>query len=195
MQICVYKFSLHNLMKSTVIYIGGEGVAKGFRQNGDETEAIIRENYDSIYRYCYWKIGNSSDAQDISQETFLRFIENLTNYANQGKPQALLYTIARNLCINWYKKIKSFSLEETQQVVDTLSLNIYEQIEDRLSLQKYINELPEEQQETILLRYGQELKVNDIAVITGTTRFVVMYRLRNALAILKKKLDKGGRPF
>lgn len=170
-------------------------MAKGFRQNEDEIEAIIRENYDSIYRYCYWKIGNSSDAQDISQETFLRFIENLTNYANQGKPQALLYTIARNLCINWYKKIKPCSLDESQQIVNTSSLNIYEQIEDKLSLQKYINELPEEQQEVILLRYGQELKVNDIAVITGTTRFVVMYRLRNALATLKKKLDKGGKPF
>lgn len=171
-------------------------MAKGFRQSEDEIEIIVRENYDSIYRYCYWKIGNSSEAQDISQETFLRFIENLTNYANQGKPRALLYTIARNLCINWHKKIKPCSLDEEQSIVDTSSLNIYEQIEDKLSLERHINELPEEQQEAILLRYGQELKVNEIATITGTTRFVVMYRLRNALATLKKNLNiKEGNHF
>lgn len=55
-------------------------------------------------------------------------------------------------------------------------------------MQVHINELPKEQQEVILLRYGQDLKVNDIAAITGTTRFVVMYRLRNALAALKKRI-------
>lgn len=170
-------------------------MAKRFMQSGDEIEAIIRDNYDAIYRYCYWKIGNSSDAQDISQDAFLRFIENLSNYTNQGKPLALLYTIARNLCINWHKKTKPCSLEETQSIADASSLNVYEQIENELSLQRHINELPEEQQEAILLRYGQELKINDIAVITGTSRFVVMYRLRNALASLKKSLNRGGKPF
>lgn len=170
-------------------------VAKGFRQNEEEMEAIIRENFDSIYRYCYWKIGNSADAQDISQETFLRFIENLPNYANQGKPRALLYTIARNLCINWRKRTKPCSLDEELPIIDTSSLYVYEQIEDRLSLQGHIDALPEEQQEAILLRYGQELRVNDIAAIMGTSRFVVMYRLRNALATLKRALAKEGNVF
>ena len=67
-------------------------------------EEIIGEYYDDIYKYCYWRIKNSTEAQDITQETFLRFMQNLSTYIDMGKPKALLYTIARNLCINWQKK-------------------------------------------------------------------------------------------
>ena len=42
--------------------------------------------------------------QDLTQETFLKFVQGISTYLDQGKPKALLYTIARNLCINWHKK-------------------------------------------------------------------------------------------
>ena len=40
-------------------------------QSDIEVEEIIREFYDDIYKYCYWKTQNSTEAQDITQETFL----------------------------------------------------------------------------------------------------------------------------
>lgn len=159
--------------------------------SANEAEEIIVENYDAIYRYCYWKIGNSADAQDMTQETFMRFVQSLPDYRDHGKPKALLYTIARNQCINWYKKVKPTSLDEAQSLIDEGSNARYEQVETKLSLQGQVSGLPEEQQEVLLLRYGQELKIEDIAAITGTSRFAVMYLIKKALETLKRTLNKG----
>ena len=63
----------------------------------------IEEEYDKIYRYCYFKTHMQQMAEDITQETFLRYFSQ-TTYINRGKPLAYLYTIARNLCNDHYRK-------------------------------------------------------------------------------------------
>ena len=63
----------------------------------------IAEQYDKIYRYCYFKLHNAHVAEDITQETFLRFLE-CEGYRDAGKPLAFLYTVARNLCIDEFRK-------------------------------------------------------------------------------------------
>ena len=85
-------------------------------KNGDADigELIVTENYDAIYKYCYWKLGNSEDAQDITQDVFLNFIRNINTYSDRGKPRAFLYTIAKNLCINCNKNRKQDYLEATK---------------------------------------------------------------------------------
>ena len=57
-------------------------------------------------------------------------------------------------------------------------------------MQAAIEQLPYEQQEVILFRYGQDLQVNEIAKIMGLSLFAVMYRIRTALHSLKKNLEK-----
>ena len=59
----------------------------------------LEEYYDNIYRYCYLHTQNRHTAEDLTQETFLKFLET-SNYQDRGKPLAFLYTIARNLCID-----------------------------------------------------------------------------------------------
>ena len=68
----------------------------------------LETQYDKIYRYCYFKLGSRETAEDITQETFLRFLER-----GYGERDALpyLYTIARNLCIDEYRKKKHLSLQ------------------------------------------------------------------------------------
>lgn len=64
----------------------------------------LEEQYDKIYRYCYFKLRHQQKAEDITQETFLRFLEN-TAYREQGKRLQYLYTIARNLCMDEFRKM------------------------------------------------------------------------------------------
>ena len=54
----------------------------------------MQEQYDKIYRYCYYKVNNSALAEDLTQETFLKYFEQ-TAYIERGKMLAYLYTIAR----------------------------------------------------------------------------------------------------
>ncbi len=156
----------------------------------DDVESIILNNYDDIYKYCYWKVKNHSDAEDLTQETFLRFVQTLSYYSEQGKPKALLYTIARNLCINWYKQARPLPLSKIEELSSVKTES--DQLETRFALEQYVKELPSEQQEILLLRYGQELQVNEISQILNISRFSVMYRIRTATKTLNKKLRKGG---
>lgn len=65
----------------------------GVKDVSDLTEnnisEFISQNYDAIYKYCFWKIRNPSDAEDLTQETFFRFVKNLDSYDDKGKPMAL----------------------------------------------------------------------------------------------------------
>lgn len=60
---------------------------------------VIEEQYDKIYRYCYFKLYDKQLAQDITQEAFLRFYRQGLRLDN-GKELPYLYTIAKNLCID-----------------------------------------------------------------------------------------------
>lgn len=65
----------------------------------------LEEQYDKIYRYCYFKVRHCQTAEDITQETFLRFFNKQLSL-NSDKELPYLYTIARNLCIEEYRKRK-----------------------------------------------------------------------------------------
>ena len=63
----------------------------------------MEEQYDKIYRYCYFRLRSRQAAEDITQETFLRYFE---RYQCTTSEQTLrcLYTIARNLCVDEYRR-------------------------------------------------------------------------------------------
>lgn len=63
----------------------------------------VEEQYDKIYRYCYFKMHNQQTAEDITQETFLRYFQRY-DHVTGGEALKCLYTIARNLCIDEYRR-------------------------------------------------------------------------------------------
>ena len=65
----------------------------------------IEEQYEKLLKYCYMKVNSRELAEDITQETFLRFWQT-QSYQNMGKEMAYLYSIARNLCLDYFKKKK-----------------------------------------------------------------------------------------
>ena len=84
----------------------------------------IEEQYDKIYRYCYFKLYDTQLAQDITQETFLRFYRQGLTLDND-KELPYLYTIAKNLCIDHFRKRTVESLEEITEEVPSLQKTPY----------------------------------------------------------------------
>lgn len=144
----------------------------------------LEEQYDKIYRYCYFKVHQREIAEDITQETFLRFFES-SDYVNTGKAMQYLYTIARNLCVDEYRKHKTEVLDE--EAVDS---NAEDSMITRVSVRMALSELDKADRELLLLRYVNEVPVSVICKLYGISRFAVYRRVSQATKNLKGKLGK-----
>lgn len=144
----------------------------------------IQEQYDKIYRYCYFKVGNSTLAEDLTQETFLKYFSQ-NSYIERGKKLAYLYTIARNLCMD------AFRINQPEELTEELSHgDSFGNLELRLAIRQALKTLPEQERELLLFRYVNELSVSEIAAVTGISRFSVYRRTSSALASLKVLLNE-----
>lgn len=142
----------------------------------------IAEQYDKIYRYCYFKLHNAHLAEDITQETFLRFLE-WDGYREAGKPLAFLYTVARNLCIDEYRK------KPLEELPDELEAEDFsEQALRRVCVQQTLAELPKEEQELLLLAYVNEVPKQILADMLGVSRYQLYRRLKEVREKCEKKL-------
>ena len=83
-------------------------------KQGDEDafDVFIRRYYGDILRYCAYRCADTGCAEDLTQETFVRFFEKLSDYRHMGKAKNYLYTIAGNLCRNEYKRQTGVPMEE-----------------------------------------------------------------------------------
>lgn len=145
----------------------------------------LDEQYDKIYRYCYMKLRHQQTAEDITQETFLRFLENKT-YKDMGKEISYLYRIARNLCIDQIRKQKNEALSEE---LPGCTENIQERMAVHMDLRKAIKSLDAQEQELVFLRYVNELSVGKTAEILGISRFALYRKDRECLKKLKKEME------
>ena len=149
---------------------------------------VIEEQYDKIYRYCYFKLYDKQLAQDITQEAFLRFYRQGLSFDN-GKELPYLYTIAKNLCIDEFRKQTLGSMEELENEATS---DPAEEWIDALVLRSVVSKLPNDEQELLFLRYVNELPIASICSITGLSRFAVYRRLSKSLKWLKEELKKEG---
>ena len=148
----------------------------------------LEEQYDKIYCYCYFKLHDKQLAQDITQETFLRFYRQDLNL-DKSKELPYLYTIAKNLCVDEFRKkpIGSIEVIGEEAVCDQS-----EEWLNNLILRATIEKLPKEEQELLFLRYVNEISVASICKITELSRFAIYRRLSNSLKWLKEELKKEG---
>lgn len=146
----------------------------------------IEEQYDRLYRYCYMKVKHRQAAEDITQETFLRFLE-AHSYREAGKQMAYLYTIARNLCMDYFRMQRFFPLEEHAETAKASS-NEGNQLTDTIALEQALEQLSDEERELLFLRYTNEVSVGQISRILKLSRFAVYRRTQNALHKLKEIL-------
>lgn len=146
----------------------------------------FEEEYDKIYRYCYFKVRRRETAEDITQEAFLRFLE--SGCVNTGKNLHYLYTIARNLCVDEFRRRKTEALDE--ESADSFS---EDSMVENLSVRIALSQLEETDRELLLLRYVNEAPIVVIGRLYGISRFAVYRRVLQAVKNLKEKL--GGDHF
>lgn len=150
------------------------------------TSLDIRQQYDKIYRFCYFRLKNSHLAEDITQETFLKYCEHY-EFSSDSEVLKILYTIAGNLCIDEFRKTKPVAIED-----DIQSPSHEDDVIENLSVRKALSRLKAEEQELLLLRYANDLKIGVIAGILKISRFAVRRKILAAKEHLKAELMKEG---
>lgn len=152
-------------------------------RTGDSTalDELITQYYPRILRYCYWHVVNRNDAEDATQDTFLKLILHLDSYEQRGKFSSFLYKIATNVCVDYYRRNRT---ESANYEVTHESSNV-EEIELKDSFTWRLRNLSEEQKEVVILRFTGELKIREIAEVMDIPVRTAQSRLRIALKHLK----------
>ncbi len=141
----------------------------------------IEEQYDRIYRYCWFRLRDRHRAEDITQETFLRWLASDT-WRDTGQTLQYLYTIARNLCVD----------ESRKPAVDPLPEDLPAEESDPLlsiALRHELERLSPEDRELVLLRVVNEVPVGVLCRLYGVSRFALYRRLRGILKGLRQRLE------
>ncbi len=144
----------------------------------------LENAYDKIYRYVYFRIKNQTVAEDITQETFLHFISQKGSIHDYE--MKYLYTIARNLCIDEFRRMKPDSLSES---LDDITSAHEDDLAEQLAVREAVAKLPNEDQEILLLRYVNNESVGTISKTLGISRFALYRRLKKAEDELRASLE------
>ena len=148
-----------------------------------DIEEFVRKNYLDVYSYLYRRVLSVSDAQDLTQDTFLRYLSKVEKDEIDKKGRAYLFTIAKNICNDFYRKKLPAFVQITPEIEESLSAA--DSPGD--GFDELITSLDEELQEVLTLKYALGFGTNEIAEITGFSRFVVRRKLARALAELGKQ--------
>lgn len=146
---------------------------------------------DAIFRFCVLKVSNRELAQDLSQEVFMRYWQAIRKGEQFQNERAYLYTLARNLVIDWYRKKKESSLDALAEAGiefkgDT-SKSITDSAEAREALE-VIEQLEEGDREVLLLRFVEGFSPKEIAALSGESANAISVRIHRALKKVQEHL-------
>jgi RNA polymerase sigma-70 factor (ECF subfamily) len=171
-------------------------VLRAIRRDADAFGDLYDRYVDGIYRYLAFRVRNPTDAEDLSEQVFLRAWQAIGSYRPTGRPfSAWLYSIARNLVIDHFRAsrpsvglpedaLAPAGFAEPAVVLDqTLAMDRF-----REALQK----LTPDQQQVIILRFIEGLGYEDVAEAIGKTSGTVRVIQHRALSKLRQLLEEGG---
>lgn len=162
---------------------------------------IVEIYKNKVYQICYRMLGNRHESEDAAQEAFIRAYININTFNPDLKFSTWLYRIATNLCIDRIRKKKpDYYLDA--EVSGTDGLTLYSQIpsdteppeveveslELQETIQKEILKLPEKYRAAIVLKYIEELSLNEISEILDLPLGTVKTRIHRGREALRKQL-------
>lgn len=155
---------------------------------------VYEEYNDAIFRFCLVKVSDRDRALDLTQETFARLWQSLRAGKEMENVRAYLYTIARNLVIDWYRKKKEMSLDTLLEDGFRPAADDHTDVVDEVDFKQaveVIESLDEIYRDVLLMRYVEGLKPQDIAEVVGETPNVVSVRIHRGLKQLQDLLENN----
>jgi RNA polymerase sigma-70 factor, ECF subfamily len=171
-------------------------------------EEIVQRYHRRIYNVCYRFAGTSEDAQDLTQEVFIKIYRTLNSYdVERGAFMTWVTTMTRNLLVDHFRKTKQDRVTDS---IDSVSsehedaMPLSEQIEDqgappdaqvqsreaRAAVHEALGKLSPELREAVILRDLQDMDYRDIAAVLKVPEGTVKSRINRGRAELARLLQR-----
>ena len=170
-------------------------------KGGDKSafEELVLKYQDRIYNLCRYMLGNTQDAEDAAQDTFLKAYQKLKDFSPEASFYTWLYRIAVNTCLDYKKKPffeSFFKKSEGEESVEEPSSDwpsperLYDSKQIGLALYNSIRKLPPKLRTAIILKEIDGLSYEEIADILEVSIGTVKSRISRAREELKERLKK-----
>ena len=201
-----------NIMSSAAIAISTEQAEQGQRENAaiarglksqdpELLDRLIELYQHRLLRYLLFLTGKREVAEDLFQETWMRVLMRGSQYNGKARFDTWLFTIARNLVIDLSRKRTMASLDEMSDTTeDGRSFEIategpspleqFELREYRAEVAEVLLKLEANYREVLVLRFHEELSLEEIASVTRAPLSTVKSRLYRGLAALKPEIER-----
>jgi RNA polymerase sigma-70 factor, ECF subfamily len=174
-------------------------IARGLRRRDpDLLDRLIEQYQHRLLRYLIHLCGNRELAEDIFQETWIRVLERGSQYDAKYEFSTWLFTIARNLTIDYQRKKRPASLDGLLDTEDNVSLDppdtrpsaleVAVQHEQAEQISAALADIPAEYREAVVLRFQEGLALEEIARVTSAPLGTVKSRLYRGLNALMPQL-------
>jgi len=170
------------------------------RQDPELLDQLIELYQHRLMRYLLFLTGKREVAEDLFQETWMRVLLRGAQYNGKARFATWLFTIARHLVIDLSRKRTMASLDEMSDTADEsrpFEIAIdgpspFEQFqvrEDRAEVREVLMKLDRSYREVLVLRFHEELSLEEIATVTRAPLSTVKSRLYRGLAALKPEIE------
>ena len=184
-----------NLMESEASVI-----ARGLRRHDpDLLDRLIEQYQHRLLRYLVYLSGNRELAEDLFQETWIRVLERGHQYDGKHEFSTWLYAVARNLTIDYLRKKSPLSLDGLMEDEEHAPLEpadprpmaweLMQQDEQAERISEALLRIPAEYRETVMLRFQEELALDEISTVTRCPLGTVKSRLYRGLNMLMALLE------
>lgn len=165
--------------------------------NPENFGRVYDEYVKGIYRFIYLKVGSAPDAQDLTSQTFLKAWQYLSDDSREVRNiRAFLYRVARNTVVDHFRTqgsegqwLENFEAAEAQASTVSVEEDIGKSI-SREAVMAAMNKLNPGYREAVLMRYVEDLDMEEIAQIMNKSNGAVRVLIHRAVTELKKILDE-----
>ena len=163
-----------------------EMVDQAKRGDSRAFEELIRKYQDQVFRFALYMLPLRQDAEDVTQETFIKAYRSIGRFRGSASLGTWLIAIARTTVAQWYRRRKL--VQNLDEVKETAVAGDTDTFLAHLEVRSAVAKLPESYREIVVLRYTNQLDLNEISAVIGISRSAVGARLHRARRMLRDAL-------
>ena len=149
----------------------------------------IKENQEKLYRIAYTYTKNQETALDVVQEAITKSLENINKLRNEEYVKTWFYRILINEAIKATKSDKNF-IEYESATNELFSASYENDLVENIDIYTIIQKINKKKKTVIILRFFENLKIEEIAYITKTNANTVKSRLYKGMEEIKKEIGR-----